>query len=132
MASPPTTIMTGQVHEPGRKARQSYAESERRALIEQMIEQRIRTGASWEQVAANHNVSLHTAERWRASDDWRQAEHRWRRILRGETRTRIVEIAGQAVDVLITLMGDPTTPAFTRYNCAKALLEFAGIADEFE
>ena len=115
-----------------RKVRQAYAEQERRALIEQMVEQRIRTHSSWEQVAKATNVGLRTAERWRKTDEWRQIESRWRRMLREEARTRIAELAGQAVDVLTTLMLDPKTPAFTRMHCAKALLEFGGIADESE
>jgi hypothetical protein len=113
-----------------RKPRQAYTEQERRALIEQMIEQRIRTHSSWEQVARAHNVGLRTAERWRKTDEWRQIESRWRRIMREETRTLIVEATGDAVEVLTALMLDPKIPAFTRMHCAKALLEFGGIADE--
>jgi hypothetical protein len=123
------TTMQAITQEP-RKRRQAYTEQERRALIEQMIEQRIRTHSSWEQVAKANNVGLRTAERWRKTDEWRQIESHWRRIMREETRTRITEVTGQAVDVLIQLMLDPTVPAFTRMHCAKALLEFGGVADE--
>jgi hypothetical protein len=115
-----------------RKPRQPYTEQERRTLIEQMIEQRIRTHSSWEQVAKAHNVGLRTAERWRKTDEWRQIESHWRRILREETRTLITEATRHAVDVLVTLMLDPQTPPFTRMHCAKALLEFGGIADEHD
>ena len=119
------------IQEP-RKPRQAYTEQERRALIEQMVEERIRTHSSWEQVAKANNVGLRTAERWRKTDEWRQIESHWRRIMREETRTLIIEVTGQAVDVLIQLMLDPTVPAFTRMHCAKTLLEFGGVADEME
>jgi hypothetical protein len=113
-----------------RKARQPYSEQERQALIEQMIEERIRTHSTWEQVAKANNVAVRTVERWRKSDEWRQVENRWRRIMREESRTLIAERTGQAVDVLLELMLDPKTPAFTRMHCARTLLEFGGIADE--
>src|SRR5829696_4971355 len=133
VTDPSVIVMTMQaITQEPRKPRQAYTEQERRALIEQMIEQRIRTHSSWEQVAKAHNVGLRTAERWRKTDEWRQIESHWRRIMREETRTRITEVTGQAVDVLMALMLDPTTPAFTRMHCAKALLEFGGIADENE
>jgi hypothetical protein len=97
-----------------------------------MVEERIRSRATWEEVAAAHNVPLRTAERWRTTDEWRQAEARWRRILREETRTQIVEVAGQAVEILVELMRNPQTPAFTRFNCDKTLLEMVGIDEEIE
>jgi hypothetical protein len=97
-----------------------------------MVEQRIRTHSTWQQVAEAHNVGLRTVERWRTTDEWRQTEYRWRRIMREETRTRIAEAAEDAVDVLIELMLDPQIPPFTRMQSAKALLEFGGIADELE
>jgi len=115
-----------------RKARQPYTEQERQALIEQMVEQRIRDRTSWEQVAADNEVSLRTAERWRKSDEWRQIESRWRRIMREEARTEIGELMSDAIAVLQELMLDPKTPAFTRMHCARALLEFGGIANEME
>jgi hypothetical protein len=115
-----------------RSPRQAFAAPERRRLIEAMIAQRLRTGRTWDHVAAEHHVSPRTAERWRASDEWRQVEARWRRLLRDEVRTQITAVAGQAVDILVQLMVDPETPPFTRFHCAKALLEFAGIADELE
>ena len=115
-----------------RHGRQPYSEQERRALIELMVEQRIRDRATWEQVAAANEVGLRTVERWRTTDEWRQIESRWRRTMREETRTRIAELTGQAVGILRELMLDPTTPAFTRMQCAKTLLEFGGIADEME
>src|SRR5215207_2697361 len=115
-----------------RKPRQPYAEQERRSLIEQLVEERIRTHSSWEHVAKANEIGLRTVERWRQSDEWRQIESRWRRLMREETRTLIAEVTGQAVDVLISLMLDPTTPAFTRLHCARTLLEFGGIGDEIE
>lgn len=133
MADSPVNVTPIHVSTQGtRKARQPYTEQERRALIEQMVEQRIRTHSSWEQVTKANNVGLRTAERWRRTDEWRQIESRWRRILREETRTGIVELTGPAVDVLAELMLDPKTPAFTRMHCARTLLEFGGIADESE
>src|SRR5215203_5864265 len=119
------------IQEP-RKPRQAYTEQERRSLIEQMVEERIRTHSSWEHVAKANEIGLRTVEHWRQSDEWRQIESRWRRLMREETRTLIAEVTGQAVDVLISLMLDPTTPAFTRLHCARTLLEFGGIGDEIE
>jgi hypothetical protein len=115
-----------------RKAHQPYTKQEREALIGQMIEQRIRTHSTWEQVAANNEVSLRTAERWRKSDEWRQIESKWRRIMREEARTEIGELMSDAIAVLQELMLDPKIPPFTRMHCAKTLLEFGGIADESE
>src|SRR5215204_3706491 len=133
MADSPISMSTMHISTQGtRKGRPPYTEQERRALIEQMVEQRIRDHATWEQVAADHDVGLRTAERWRTTDEWRQIESRWRRTMREETRTRIIEVTGQAVDILIALMLDPTVPAFARMHCAKTLLEFGGIADEIE
>src|SRR5215212_4431763 len=74
-----------------RKPRTPYTAQERRGLIERMIEQRIRTHSSWEQVAKANEVGLRTVERWRQTDEWRQTEYRWRRIMREETRTLIAE-----------------------------------------
>jgi hypothetical protein len=113
-----------------RKARQRYPEQERQALTERMVEQRIRDHSSWEQVAADNEVSLRTAERWRKSDEWRQIESRWRRIMREEARTEIGELMPDAIAILKELMLDPETPPFTRMHCAKTLLEFGGVADE--
>jgi hypothetical protein len=133
MTNSPVIVTTTDVNTQGtRKAHQPYAKQDRQALIERMVEQRIRTKSTWEQVARANHVSLRTVERWRKSDEWRQIESKWRRIMREETRTLIAELTGQAVDVLRDLMLDPTIPAFTRMHCAKALLEFGGIADEME
>src|SRR5215204_3547766 len=133
MADSPVIVTSIHVSTQGtRKPRQAYTEQERRGLIELMVEQRIRTHATWEHVAKANEVGLRTAERWRQSDEWRQIEYRWRRIMREETRTLIAEATGDAVDVLISLMLDPEVPAFTRMHCAKTLLELAGIADEME
>src|SRR5215207_5854776 len=133
MADPPVIVTNMHVSPQGpRKPHTRYSEQERRALIEQIIEQRIREHATWEQVAAANEVSLRTVERWRTSDEWRQIESRWRRLLREETRTRIAELTGPAVEVLTNLMLDPNIPPFTRMQSAKALLEFGGIADEIE
>jgi hypothetical protein len=52
--------------------------------------------------------------------------------MREEARTEIGESMRDAIAVLKELMLDPKTPAFTRMNSAKALLEFGGIADEME
>jgi hypothetical protein len=133
VADPPVIVTNMQVNTQGsRNVRQPYTEQERRALIEQMVEQRVRTHSSWEQVAKANEVGLRTVERWRQSDEWRQIEYRWRRIMREETRTLITEATGDAVDVLIELLLDPKTPAFTRLHCARTLLEFGGVADEME
>ncbi len=127
----PVIVTTNDVSTQGtRKAHQPYTKHERQALIEQMVEQRIRDRTSWELVAKANHVSLRTVERWRTSDEWRQIESRWRRIMREEARTEISELVSDAIAVLKELMLDPKTPAFTRMQCARALLEFGGIADE--
>lgn len=115
-----------------RKPRQAYAQDERRELIEKMVEQRIRSRATWAQVAVANNVPLRTAERWRTTDEWRQAESHWRRILREEARTSVAENAQEAIGVLLELMHDQAVSPFTRFNCAKTLLELAGIDEETE
>jgi hypothetical protein len=130
--SPVIVVNMQAITQEPRKARQPYTEQERRALIEQILEQRICEDWTWEQVAKVNNVGLRTIERWRQTDEWRQIESRWRRSMREETRTRIAELTGPAVDVLVELMLDPQIPPFTRMNCAKSLLEFGGIADEIE
>ena len=76
--------------------------------------------------------SVRTVERWRKTDEWRQIESRWRRIMREEARTEIGESMPDAIAILKELMLDPKTPPFTRMHCAKTLLEFGGIADEMD
>jgi hypothetical protein len=105
---------------------------ERSKMMEEMIEERIRSGATLEQVAKNHGVCIRTVTRWKATDQWRAIENKWRRIMREESRTEINEAIPDAIAVLSELMSDPSVSSFTRMNSAKALLEFSGVADEIE
>lgn len=112
--------------------RKRHTDKERREIIEQMVEERIREESTDEQIAARHNICSRTLRRWKQSDEWREVEHRWRRILREETRSDIAEIASKAVGVLTELALNDKVQPFTRMNAAKTLLEFSGVADELE
>jgi hypothetical protein len=105
---------------------------ERTQLMEQMIEDRIREDATLDVIAQRYGVCQRTVRRWKATDEWRAIETRWRRIMREEGRTEIGESIKGAVEVLNELAHDKSVTAFTRMSSARALLEFSGVDQEIE
>ena len=115
-----------------------HTPAEKLAKMEALIEEKFRTHKTWEQVCANHSIDRSTKLRWSQTEEWREIEQRYRRMLREELRTDVTQDGRAAVQVLRDLMhGVPGADgskvgSFTRYSAAKTLIELVGLEQELE
>lgn len=106
-----------------------YTADERVVLIDKLLEARMRSRASWVELSMQFGISRATINRWQQTDEWRQAEARWRRIIREETRTDVAVVGQDMVGVLQDLAHQARSE-FVRYSAASKLLDLFGVGDE--
>ena len=77
-------------------------------------------------------VNAATVHRWLGEPAFADAYRDARRAAVGQAVTRLQQVSGGAVAVLVQVMADKSTPAGTRVNAAKTVLEFSFRAVELE
>ncbi len=77
-------------------------------------------------------VNTATVHRWLGEPAFADAYRDARRAAVGQAVTRLQQVSGGAVAVLVQVMADKATPAGTRVNAAKTVLEFSFRAVELE
>jgi len=77
-------------------------------------------------------VNAATVHRWLGEPAFEAAYRSARRDAVQQAVTRLQQVSGAAVGVLVQVMADKTNPAGTRVNAAKTVLEFSFRAVELE
>lgn len=95
------------------------------AAIEALMSQR-----SIEEAAKAIQVNPNTLRRWMELEEFRVAYLRARRQAVRQAYARLQQNSGAAVAVVLKVMADPATPASTRVQAAKCILEIAAKALE--
>ena len=85
-----------------------------------------------EAAAASLRINPATVHRWLQEPAFADAYRSARRDAVGQAVTRLQQVSGGAVAVLVQVMADKSTPAGTRVNAAKTVLEFSFRAVELE
>ena len=85
-----------------------------------------------EAAAASLGINPATVHRWLQEPAFVEAYRSARRDAVGQAVTRLQQVSGGAVAVLVQVMADKATPAATRVNAAKTVLEFSFRAVELE
>ncbi len=82
--------------------------------------------------AAKVGIGETTIYRWLNDAAFAEAYREARRAAVHQAISRLQQVSSNAVQVLVSVMEDPQTPATARISAAKAVLEFAIKAVEFE
>ena len=85
-----------------------------------------------EAAAASLGINPATVHRWLQEPAFVEAYRSARRDAVGQAVTRLQQMSGAAVAVLVQVMADKANPAATRVNAAKTVLEFSFRAVELE
>ncbi len=85
-----------------------------------------------EAAAAALSINPATVHRWLQDPAFADAYRSARRDAVGQAVTRLQQVSGAAVGVLVQVMADKSNPAATRVNAAKTVLEFSFRAVELE
>ncbi len=85
-----------------------------------------------EAAAASLGINPATVHRWLGEPAFVEAYRSARRDAVGQAVTRLQQVSGAAVAVLVQVMADKAAPAATRVNAAKTVLEFSFRAVELE
>ncbi len=85
-----------------------------------------------EAAAASLGINPATVHRWLGEPAFADAYRSARRAAVGQAVTRLQQVSGGAVAVLVQVMADKRAPASTRVTAAKTVLEFSFRAVELE
>jgi hypothetical protein len=85
-----------------------------------------------EAAAESLGVNPATIHRWLSDPAFADAYRDARRAAVTQAVTRLQQVSGAAVGVLVQVMADKANPASTRVNAAKTVLEFSFRAVELE
>ena len=85
-----------------------------------------------EAAATSLGINPATVHRWLQEPGFADAYRSARRAAVGQAVTRLQQMSGGAVAVLVQVMADKANPAATRVNAAKTVLEFSFRAVELE
>ena len=84
------------------------------------------------EAAASLGINPATVHRWLQDPTFAEAYRSARRDAVGQAVTRLQQVSGGAVAVLVQVMADKRAPASTRVTAAKTVLEFSFRAVELE
>lgn len=109
----------------------TYPVAERRQLIEQALELRYNERLKWEEIADRINVARSTLAEWRKSTDWKEADTRWRKMLRDQARGDSAQMLDDAVQVIYELMKTDRS-GYVRFMAASKIIDMNQVGNELE
>ena len=109
----------------------TYSGVERQEKIESALELRYNERSNWEEIATKIDVARSTLNEWRKSDEWKEADARWRKLLREQTRGDLSQMGDEAVAVLYELMKTDKS-GYVRFSAAAKILELNQVGNEIE
>ncbi len=109
----------------------TYTVQQRKDLIEKALEARYNQRKNWEEIADNLNVARSTLTEWRKIDEWKEADSKWRRLLRDQARGDSTQMLDEAVNMLYELMMTDKS-GYVRYMSACKILDMNQVGNEIE
>lgn len=114
-----------------------YSDEQRRALYSKIL--RLRFGpfelgekrATWDAIADALHISRTTLYAWQQLEDYKQAEIRYRKLLREEGRTTVAGMGRDALDHLFYLMTNARSE-FVQLESAREIIKLTNIEKELE
>lgn len=108
-----------------------YDANQRVKLINDALELRYQHRMKWEEIADKIDIARSTLSEWRKSDEWREADSRWRRLLRDRARGTSAEMLEEAVQTIYELMKTDRS-GYVRFMSASKLIDMHQIGNEIE
>jgi len=109
----------------------TYTDIEKKKLIESALDHRYNNRSNWELIATEIDVARSTLTEWRKSDEWKEADARWRRMLRDQARGDTAQMMEDATDPLYQLMMTDKS-GYVRYMAATRILDMNHVGEELE
>lgn len=108
-----------------------YSSRERLDIIERALELRYNKRFNWEEISDTLDVARSTLNEWRKADDWKEADQRWRRMLRDAARGDSAQMLQDAIDVIYDLMKTDRS-GYVRFMAASKIIDLNQVGNEIE
>lgn len=108
-----------------------YSSREKNDIMDKALELRYQKRLNWEDISDNLNVARSTLNEWRKTDEWKEADQRWRRMLRDAARGDSAQMLKDAVDVIYELMKTDRS-GYVRFMAASKIIDMNQVGNEIE
>lgn len=109
----------------------SYPAQERERLIASALDQRYQAKKNWEEIADELDLARSTLTEWRKTEEWKEADQRWRRLMREQVRGDSAQMAGDANNVIYELAMTAKSE-YVRLMAACKILDINQVGNEIE
>lgn len=109
----------------------TYSKAEKLAKIETALELRYGERKNWAEIAEDLSLARSTLNEWRRSEEYAEADKRWRKILREQARGDLAQMNDEAIDTLYELMKTDKS-GYVRFMSATKILELNQVGSELE
>lgn len=109
----------------------NYTDEQRKEIIESALNLRYNEHQNWADIADDCLVARSTLSEWRKLDEWKEADARWRRMLRDEARGSSAQMLSDAVNVMYELMKTDKS-GYVRFMAATKIAEWNNVGQELE
>lgn len=108
-----------------------YTNRERMEIIDRSLELRYNQKLNWEEISDKLNIARSTLTEWRKTDEWKEADQRWRKMLRETARGDSAQMLQDAVDVIYELMKTDRS-GYVRFMAASKIIDLNQVGNEIE
>lgn len=109
----------------------TYTDADRKDLCERALELRYNERMNWEEIAAKLSIARSTLNEWRRSDEWKEFDYKWRKMLRTEVRGELAKMGDEAMATLYELMKTDKS-GYVKYMAASKILDLNQVGMEME
>jgi len=109
----------------------SYTDEDRKEKIESALNLRYNERKNWADIAVDIDLARSTLNEWRKSEEWKDADARWRRLLRDDARGDSSQMLPEAIETLYTLMHTDKS-GYVRYMSACKIIDMNQVGQEIE
>lgn len=109
----------------------TYSKQEKLERIDQALEMRYERKMNWDEIADTTGVARSTLSAWRKDPEWREADARWRRLLREQARSDAASIVSEMMDGMYEL-AKTAKSEYVRFMAMKEVIDINQVANEIE
>lgn len=108
-----------------------YSTREKQELIDRALDLRYNQRLNWEEVSDKLAIARSTLNEWRKTEDWKEADQRWRRMLRDSARGDSAQMLQDAISVIYDLMKTDRS-GYVRFMAASKIIDLNQVGNEIE
>lgn len=109
----------------------SYSDKDRKSKIQEALTLRYDARKNWADIADEIEIARSTLNEWRKLDEWKEADAKWRRMLRDDARGDSSQMLPEAIDTLYELMKTDKS-GYVRYMAACKIADMNQVGQEIE